>query len=100
MIRGAGSTTAFPSRVPAPGWPDQVVIRYAWGAAANCIWLQGKELATGRYPWLETVSPTGKTRQIGHVPHPQAIANFPQLGAGGRKETARQRPSLSFCIRL
>jgi hypothetical protein len=36
------------------------------------------------------VSPTGKTRQIDHVPHPQAIGNFPQLGAGGREETAQQ----------
>jgi hypothetical protein len=38
----------------------------------------------------EILAPIGTTRQIDHVPHPQAIGDYPQLGAGGRKETAEQ----------
>jgi hypothetical protein len=63
---------------------------------SDSILRQGKGVATCRCPRLETVSPAGTTRQVDHVPYPQAIGNFPQLGAGGRKETAQQRPLIEL----
>jgi hypothetical protein len=51
---------------------------------------QGKESVTGRWRGREILSPIGTTRQIDYVPHPQAIGDFPQLGAGGRKDAAEQ----------
>jgi hypothetical protein len=44
---------------------------------SDSILQQGKVLVTGRWLGREILSPIGTTRQIDHVPHPQAIGDLP-----------------------
>jgi hypothetical protein len=49
------------------------------------------ELPTARYGTRITfVSSKWTTRKVGQVPNTEAFANLPQLGSGGRNETAQQ----------
>ena len=49
------------------------------------------ELPTARYgPRITFVSSKWTTRKVDQVPNTEAFANLPQLGSGGRKETAQQ----------
>jgi hypothetical protein len=64
---------------------DQICVR-----SRSDFTLRG-ELPTARCgPRITFVSSKGTTRKVDQVPNTEAFANLPQLGSGGRKETAQQ----------
>ena len=72
-----------------PGGFPRASARYVCGARTDST-LRG-ELPTARCGLRITfVSSKWTTRKVDQVPNTEAFANLPQLGSGGRKETAQQ----------